>query len=163
MVHPNAEGWNAVKSKNLRFAHLPQLPQIICSSVVSIEAKLQWRVSAFTPNRIDMLANQPQSVISTEASGTCASRPAANQIVNAKPRLCAPTCSNALISSNRNPCPGRYGCTHFAIDHKLRNRPFTNILDHFVRSARSFFDINFGIGDLMLLQEAFSSAAIAAP
>ena len=52
MVHPNAEGWNAVKSKNLRFAHLPQRPKSF-AVFVSIEALHKYRrcLTASQPRR----------------------------------------------------------------------------------------------------------------
>ena len=51
----------------------------------------------------------------------------------------------------------------FAIDYKLRNRSLAYVLDDLIRGARLDFDIDFGIGNLVFLEESFGFAAITAP
>ena len=51
----------------------------------------------------------------------------------------------------------------FAFDYELGNGPFADIADNFLGSAWDALDIDLGIGDLVLLEEAFGFAAIAAP
>jgi hypothetical protein len=51
----------------------------------------------------------------------------------------------------------------FAIEDELRDGPFAHLADNFLCGAGAGFDINFGIGNLVLFEEAFGFAAIAAP
>lgn len=55
------------------------------------------------------------------------------------------------------------GLHPFAVDHELRNRALADVPDKLLGGARRRLDINFGIGDLMLLEESFGLAAIPAP
>ena len=50
-----------------------------------------------------------------------------------------------------------------SIDHKLGDCPLTDVLYDFIGGARRLLYVNLGVRDIVLLQEAFSSAAIAAP
>jgi hypothetical protein len=51
----------------------------------------------------------------------------------------------------------------FAIDDELRNGPLAYVSDNFLRSAGAGLDINLGVSNRVLLEEAFGLAAIAAP
>jgi hypothetical protein len=51
----------------------------------------------------------------------------------------------------------------FAVDNELRDGPFAYLPDDFLCRPRAGLDINFGVGDLVLLEKPFGFAAIAAP
>lgn len=55
------------------------------------------------------------------------------------------------------------GLDPFAVEYELRDRPLAHIADNLIRGARAGFDIDFREGNLVLLQEAFGFAAVAAP
>jgi len=51
----------------------------------------------------------------------------------------------------------------FAVDDELGNGPLADLPDDLVGGARVGLNIDLGIGDQVLFQEAFGFAAIAAP
>jgi hypothetical protein len=51
----------------------------------------------------------------------------------------------------------------FAVDDELGDGPFAHMSDDFLCRPRAGLDINFGVGDLVLFEEPFGFAAIAAP
>ena len=55
------------------------------------------------------------------------------------------------------------GLDPFAVEYELGDGSLAHIPDNLIRGARAGLDINFGKGNLVLLQEAFGFAAIAAP
>jgi hypothetical protein len=55
------------------------------------------------------------------------------------------------------------GLDPFAVEYELRDRSLAHIPDDLIRGARAGLDIDFGEGNLVLLQEPFGFAAISAP
>ena len=51
----------------------------------------------------------------------------------------------------------------FAINYKLRDGSLADVTDHLIGGAGAGLDIDFGEGNLVLLQEPFGFAAISAP
>ena len=55
------------------------------------------------------------------------------------------------------------GLDPFSVEDELRDSPFAHMPDNFLCRPGAGFDIDLGIGDLVLFKETFSFAAIAAP
>jgi hypothetical protein len=51
----------------------------------------------------------------------------------------------------------------FSVQHKLRDGPLAYVTHNFLSRARGIFYIDLGVGDLVLIEEPFGFAAIAAP
>ena len=59
--------------------------------------------------------------------------------------------------------PGAVRLDPFPIQHKLRDGPLAYVPHNFLSGARGAFYIDLGVGDLVLIEEPFGFAAIAAP
>ena len=57
----------------------------------------------------------------------------------------------------------RVGLYPFSIDHKLRDGTFSGALDDLFCGSRSGFDIDIGIGQLMLVEKALGYTAVGTP
>jgi hypothetical protein len=55
------------------------------------------------------------------------------------------------------------GLDPFAIDYELRDGPLAHVPDKLFCGPGGGFDIDLGIGDLVLVEESFGLAAVAAP
>ena len=51
----------------------------------------------------------------------------------------------------------------FAVNHELRDGPLASLPDDFLGSAWRGLDVNFGVRNVVLLQEALGDAAVRAP
>src|SRR3984957_3129478 len=59
--------------------------------------------------------------------------------------------------------PGAVRLDPFSVQHKLRDGPLAYVTHNFLSRARGIFYIDLGVGDLVLIEEPFGFAAIAAP
>ena len=58
---------------------------------------------------------------------------------------------------------GAVGLDPFAIDYELRNSPFANMGEDFFGGAGGVLDVDFGVGDLVGLEEALGLTTITTP
>src|SRR6185437_7476239 len=58
---------------------------------------------------------------------------------------------------------GAVGLEPFAVNHQLRNGALADFAEHVVSGSRCGFDVDFGVGESVLVEEALGLAAVAAP
>jgi len=58
---------------------------------------------------------------------------------------------------------GAVGLHPFAIDDELRDGALADVAKDLFGGAGCFFDVNFGVGNAVLFEEALGFAAVAAP